>query len=158
MKRIFLALLTLLATLAPAGAAENANSIPLDADTALRNAKEMTLLSLRPYPEVKEGGFHGFKILGQTALAEKPQAAAEAALREAFKNWDGLFAACFNPRHGIRVKSGDAVFDFVICFECQSVLVLKGEKRAGSFGITGNPGVLDALLKAAGIALPPAAK
>ena len=65
------------------------------------------------------------------------------------EHWDGAFAACFNPRHGIRVKAKDAVFDFVICFECNSVAVFRNEKRTGSFGITGQPGALNRLLTAA---------
>src|SRR5437867_3890226 len=119
MKSIIITLLTLAAMLAPVCAGKKDNAIPRDADAALRNANEIVLLSLLPFPEVKEGGFHGFKILGQTTLAGEPRATAEAALRAAFERWNGAFAACFNPRHAIRVKAGEAVFDFVICFECQ---------------------------------------
>jgi hypothetical protein len=158
MRSIIVPLLTLAAVLVPVRAAKTDNTIPRDADAALRNANEIVLLSLLPFPEVKEGGFHGFKILGQTTLAGKPRATAEAALRAAFERWDGAAAGCFNPRHGIRVKAGDAVFDFVICFECLSVLVFHDEKRAGFFGITGKPGALDALLTAGGIPLPPRAE
>jgi hypothetical protein len=158
MKSAILILLSLAAAIVPTEAANKEHAIPPAADAALRNAKEITLLSLLPYPEVKEGGFHGCKILGQTTLAGKSRAAAEASLRSAFEHWDGVFAACFEPRHGIRVKAGDAVFDFVICFECHSVLVFQDEKRVGSFGITGKPGALDALLTTASIPLAPPAR
>lgn len=83
--------------------------------------------------------FHGFKILGEvevTGLNEKR------ALIEAFakgvRDDGGMVAACFNPRHGIRFVADSSQYDFVICFECGSVMTY-GFNGGRGFLVNGSP-------------------
>ena len=59
-------------------------------------------------------------------------------------------AACFNPRHGIRVTRNEKEADFVICFECAQVEVF-GENY-GRFLIANSAQPLfDSVLRISGI-------
>ena len=65
-----------------------------------------------------------------------------------------MAAACFIPRHGIRMTSGRDTVDLVICFECLSVNVYVNDKREKGFLTTRDPQpTFDAVLKAAGVKL-----
>lgn len=88
---------------------------------------ELTLYSLYPYDPVKgasgvEGGaYYGFRILGEKVISDAGEkqrliAAFTKAIRKKLSEGS---AACFNPRHGIRITKGKEVWDFVICFECE---------------------------------------
>jgi hypothetical protein len=86
----------------------------------------LEVLSLNPslrhgYAVNSTNVFHGFSVLGSA----KVSTAAEkkllmSALASAVRENEGVAAACFNPRHGIRITKGDKVVDIVICFECAS--------------------------------------
>ena len=93
---------------------------------------QMTLYSLDPksdfpqpnHEKPKGETFHRFDVLGKI---ENVDAAKRkelvAALDRAVANSDGNMAKCFEPRHGIRMKKGDSVSDYVICFECLQMAV-----------------------------------
>lgn len=106
------------------------NRLPAQAEAALRTARSMELLALDPTPlargaAVPEGGtFHDYPILGRATLADAVQAKAlgELVLR-GIRESDGTAAACFNPRHGIRVSQDGRTLDLVICYECLSLSV-----------------------------------
>src|SRR5262249_13241443 len=99
--------------------------------------------------------FHGWKVLGKTAVKEKAdRGKLVEALEKGIKENDGTVAACFNPRHGIRVAKGDKTIDLVICFECFSLEVWKGEERS-SVLTTGSPQkAFDKVLTDAKVPLP----
>jgi hypothetical protein len=144
------------------------NRIPEAAGKLLDKAETIELYSLDPELKTdKEGkvvevkdGFHGWKVLGKTAVKDGATRKRLAdALRLAAEDNFGMVAACFNPRHGLRLAGGGKTVDLVICFECLSVEVyVDGEKKEG-FLTTGEPQKgFDAALKTAGVALPKPAK
>lgn len=66
--------------------------------------------------------FHGFTILGKGEItASKDKSTLMQAFARGVRENDGWVAACFNPRHGVRLIIGATTYEFVICFECCSV-------------------------------------
>jgi hypothetical protein len=131
------------------------NPIPEAAARALEKADTAELYSLDPDPrrEKEGGGFHGWTVLGKTEV--KGQAARKELLgalrRSADANETGP-AACFNPRHGLRLTAGGKAVDLVICFECLQVQVHDGSDKATGFLISAGPQpAFDRVLTAAGV-------
>ena len=125
---------------------------------ALESASSITLLSLDPNiqdarPFTKK--FHHYRVLGQTDVTDLgSQERVATAIKNAVRDFNGLSAACFNPRHGVRIVTPQGTtYDFVICFECNSVAIYEGEERVPNVGITGSSAPLDELLRAAKIKL-----
>ena len=103
------------------------NEIPATAAHALANPDGMELLSLDPKRpnEKPKDEFHGWKVLGRTAIKnDMTRRKLAGDLVAAAESSEGLAAACFNPRHGLRVKRGDKTIDLVVCFECFQVEVV----------------------------------
>ncbi len=104
-----------------AGCTSSSGKVPFTGSVPLHKGTDFELFSLDADHDHKSpgGGFHDWKILGTTKITD---AAVRAALVDAFdegvENHDGSAAACFNPRHGIRVKYVGKSVDFLICFEC----------------------------------------
>ena len=66
--------------------------------------------------------FHRYPVLGGveiTSTQEKTNLLN--AFTKGIRESDGMVAACFNPRHGLRIIDGTTTNDFVICFECLQV-------------------------------------
>src|SRR5438034_1378613 len=123
-------------------AADKENKIPDELQAILEKAEKFELLSLSPehLQEKPKDGFHGWRILGKTAMKD---ADARMNLVAAFKKGvaenKGIVARCFNPRHGIRVTHDGKTADFVICFECYQVQAYVGDKQEKGFLITDSP-------------------
>jgi hypothetical protein len=132
------------------------NEIPARAAIILEQADQFELLSLSPRRQANaaKGEFHGFRVLGAAVIKDaetrkKLVLAFEAAVAEN----EGIMAACFNPRHGIRVTRNKKQADFLICFECAQVQLF-GDVR-GSFLITSSAEALfDSVLQSSGIPRP----
>jgi hypothetical protein len=134
--------------------------LPAAAAAALEQGTEFELLSLEPNGgEETEGEnrFYGFEILGALAIDDR---ITRDELVVAFKrgiadNVDREAAACFAPRHGIRVTHDGKVHEFVICFECYITTWYVDGERGGNVNPTnvGQP-EFDRVLKGAGIRLP----
>lgn len=139
------------------------NSLPAEAVTAMKTGARFILFSLDPpsfgvpkTPELKPvESHHGFKILGSTELVDvTSRASAVAAITNAVRNYNGVAAGCFNPRHSLRVITATGVtYDFVACFECAGLQVYRGEEGLASAGLTGSQKGLDDLLTKANITL-----
>jgi hypothetical protein len=96
----------------------------------LETGTSIEILALHPFPHEADGkptspeeGFHGYRILGRAPITDPGE---RRRLIEAL--YDGLarpapFAACFNPRHGIRAVAGADTIDLVVCFECDTVQI-----------------------------------
>jgi hypothetical protein len=144
------------------------NRIPEEADQLLGKADTFELYSLDPQRPVDGEGkvvppkdsFHGWKVLGKTLVkADAERKLLADALRLGAEDNFGVVAACFIPRHGIRLTGGGKTIDMVICFQCLSVQVFVDDKGAKGFLTTGEPQKeFDKVLKAAGVKLPEAAK
>lgn len=117
-----------------------------DAKAVLEAPDTVELVALHPYPwdegepASEEEAFHGYKVLGRADATDAVDARQAVALvYEAVAEHPDMYAACFNPRHGLRATKGDDVLDLVICFEClqMHVFVPSGERR--SAGVADGP-------------------
>ena len=114
-----LSLLLLLAACAPH------HAVFSPAVEGVLNAPEtVELLALHPLPHdappaSRADDFYGYRVLGRAPLVD---ADARVELVEAVKDGvrgsDGTFAACFEPRHGLRFTRGTDTVELVICYEC----------------------------------------
>jgi hypothetical protein len=140
------------------------NRIPEAVENLFGTAREFELLSLDPDRVIgKDGnvapvknGFHGWKVLGKTEVKGRAERKWLAdALRLGAEDNFGMAAACFIPRHGLRLEGGGRKVDLVICFECLQVQVFIDGKPAAGFLTSAEPQqTFDAVLKAAGVKLP----
>jgi len=134
------------------------NEIPKGAREAFEKAAEFDLYSLDPSQGRKnEGGgsFHGWKVLGKTTLKGADAKTVREAVEKGRKDSNGLVAACFNPRHGIRFTVDRKTYDFVLCYECLSAEVYDGGDELGRFLTTSGPAdTLNKVLRAAKVPLP----
>lgn len=131
---------------------------------ALDESPHMTIYSLDPNDRPSYGRapgdntLQGYTVLGKTAI---PDVATRqhivSNLREAIAASGGAYA-CFNPRHGIRVMRDAITYDLVICFECQAVHAFVNNVDIASTPLNGSSQVLDAILSAAHIPLPPSSQ
>ena len=84
--------------------------------------------------------FHDYPILGSVELTNASECAELIRLLyRTIHEDDGMRAACFHPRHGIRAERGDRVADWVICFECLSMDVKDG--RGAHVDLGTNPSI-----------------
>jgi hypothetical protein len=137
-------------------------ALPADARKALEQAKELELYSLSPGPEKEKpaDGFHGWKVLGKTAVkADDARKALAAAVLKGVADSDGSVADCFEPRHGVRAVYDGKTYDFVVCFHCSQIEVYAGDKHLETTPTAASPEpALDKMLKDAGVPLAPKAE
>jgi hypothetical protein len=131
------------------------NRIPNRAREALARADGVEVLSLDPerQKEKPTDGFHGWKVLGRTVVKdEETRKKVLAAFQKSIEESEGLRAACFKPRHGLRLHHQGKTLDLVICFECFQVHVDEGNE---GFLITASAQpVMDKVLVDAGVPRP----
>jgi hypothetical protein len=145
------------------------NRIPEPVERLFDKAETFELYSLDPdeprtdkdgKPAAVKDGFHGWKVLGKTEVkgaAERKRLAD--ALRLGAEDNFGMAAACFIPRHGIRLTGDGKTVDLVICFQCLQVEVfVNGDSKKGFLTTDEPQKAFDAVLKAAGVKLPKPAK
>ena len=122
--------------------------------TVLEQSDSMELLALDPFTG---GPFHGHGIRGRAVVR---QPAERRRLIEALylgiNRAEGA-AACFVPRHGLRVRRGTLVLEFEICFECGYFEVGSVDSQLSSGGSTtaSAEAVFDAALRAHGLSKAP---
>lgn len=135
------------------------DKIPADAVAALNEAPGWELFSLNPCIEEDPedaSRFHGWKILGSTQITNTTtRQNLMQSLEESVAANPGIVAACFSPRHGLRVKYKDQQHDFVICFECYHAIWYTDDQRREGFNPTDAPAdAFNRVLKAAEVPLP----
>ena len=136
-------------------------SLSKEAKAVLDQAEQIELYSLDPAggplkKDAEKNGFHGWKVLGKTKLADaKTSKKVMAAIYKGIPEGFGP-AGCFHPRHGIRATLKDKTVDLVICFECMSMTVYNGEKGEIVYTSASPQPVLDKVLTAAKVPLPKA--
>jgi len=104
-----------------------------------------------------EGRFHGYRVLGQTDVGPGPE---RRRLLDALQdgiNRPGSPAACFFPRHGLRVIMGKAKTDYLICFHCSYVYIFdQGRYEYQQELVSTAPeNVFNAVLTSHGVPVPP---
>ncbi len=123
--------------------AAGAVELPAELEEMLQKGERFELLSIRPTRIEKAQGaanFHGWEVIGRTwirdaGLRKKLVAAFKAGVEENI----GIGAACFRPRHGIRVQSRGRTTDFIICFECYQTQVYVDDRPQKSVLVTRTP-------------------
>jgi hypothetical protein len=150
--------LVLIALLAPTARAEeqlpSAYLVSL-----LEKATELELFSLDPMDQNEKEGFHGYKILGKTAVKDDTRKQLVAAFKKGVQDNKGTAANCFIPRHGVRFKIDKVTVDLVICFQCFQVRQYYDDKSGPGFLITDSPQpAFNKVLKDAGVPLPKGAE
>jgi hypothetical protein len=136
--------------------------IPDEVRDALLHGKNVELFSLDPahreegYP--KE--FYRRRVLGKTSVSETDTrrllASVNDAVAEEAKPKATSGAACFDPRHAIRVQHDGKMFYVLICFECHHVYVYVNDELRDKlyFPISDSPLVaFNDVLKKAGLPL-----
>ena len=155
---VALTFLALVMASVSARAAEKENKIPEDLRAILEKSEQFELLSLSPelLQEKPKDGFHGWKVLGTTTVKDaETRQKLVVAFKKGVEENKGVAAACFQPRHGIRVTHDGKTVEFVICFECFHVRAFAGDKDRKGFFITNSPqAAFDGVLKEAKVPLP----
>lgn len=109
----------------------------------LLDAASMKIYALEPTrlpTERADEGFHGFAVLGEAALPDAEKPALLGLLGRGVAENEGVVAACFNPRHGLRARFADgSTRDLVICFECMQIYEYHGAERSASHRTTRSP-------------------
>jgi hypothetical protein len=111
------------------------------------------------------GDLHGYPVLGICKITAPDELAvvrkALNSLDVAGLHWGGAIAACFDPRHGVRIRSGGITRDLLICYECSQVQIFRGDTREGDiyFALSDGtqpptPDGLNAILTSHAIELP----
>ncbi|MCM2373425.1 hypothetical protein [Aporhodopirellula aestuarii] len=140
-------------TLTPLGA-----TLPDEALDALRHGSEFTLYSLDPAlidPAPNSGRFHNYRVLGTTDPADPDRQSLVDALARGVAESVGAIAACFDPRHGIRVVHDQKQHDFVICFDCLQIhWYVDGDGRRSVLTSESPVAVFNAVLSRASVPLP----
>lgn len=134
--------------------------IPSNARQCLFQSSEMILYSIDPAhsfePKKNEIAMQSFKVLGSLPIEDVNT---KLALANEIKRVTSVLlpfsAACFNPRHAIRVSNQKESFDFLICFECSIIEVYQGETCIATVSITGYSDIFNDLLEKANIPLAP---
>jgi hypothetical protein len=103
------------------------------------------LFSIEPEP-APTSEFHQYRVLGKSKIDPGEAERALADVQSSLANWDQRIGLCFNPHHGLRVRSGAHSYDLVICYLCQTVLVwLDDSTLLATLHLTGTPSVLNEL-------------
>ncbi len=143
--------------------------------SVLSNAKTLTLYSLEPKtdnPEINNPilnekkkknlpislpKHYGTNLLGQTQVSGKEARLAAAEFRSVLGGNAIVMCACWEPRHAIRVVTQDHTYDYLLCYQCIEMKIYKDGHFLTSLKVrvnAGNPGILNQMLKEAGVKLP----
>lgn len=127
----------------------------------LSDAQDVEIFSLNPMRSQMEDPavaalphFHDYAILDSKRVDGRERARELLNLvYRGIHESDGTVAACFNPRHGIRVHSKDEHVDFVICYECLSMHIHRGEQQDSALTTEGPLAEINGFWVAEGLVL-----
>ena len=138
--------------------------LPPDAMIALQEATALELLSLDPQQSqdpnrrdslTEADRLHDWIVLGSTTIQDSnTQATLVSRFAAGVAEHNGMVAACFNPRHAIRLLHDGKTHVFVICFECAQVeWYIDGQRTKGFLISTSPQSLFDEVLQKANIPL-----
>ena len=139
---------------------EKINRISEDTWKCLNQSRNMVLYSLEPYSRdmefaKKDVVFHEFKVLGSLWIENQDlQTKIANEIKRAVSEVDKDFANCFWPRHGVRVSDEKSVYDFLICYQCNTLYLFKDEGKKREIVIGGTVNFLNEILINAKVPLP----
>ena len=135
--------------------------LPEDVFRALDRPSELTLYSTNPDSRAPHWWFsrwfHDYRIIGQVSVTDPAQRRLVAAVvrHAAQARVVGDSKCIFSPRHAVRLSSGSATYDFLLCFACSEMEVYSGHQLVTDRSIGGSPEVLNGILHAAHIRISP---
>ena len=138
------------------------DTLPEKAKAILDQAQSIELYSLDPVESDKtpprDGGLHGWKVLGKTTLTENAKQELLTTVTAAIaKKANG--ARCFWPRHAVRAVHEGKTVDLVICYESSWVHVFFDKDQNPTVLTTGSAQEeLNKVLRDAKVPLPAPAK
>jgi len=100
-------------------------------DQFLSGVTKVTLYSTKSVPYDPDDGskpdelFHGHEVMGKLEIVDEKVISSilNDIENNIYDETGSLYTMCFDPRHGVRVQSGEEVKDFQICFECSHLYV-----------------------------------
>ncbi len=157
MTRTLSILATAAVLLPPAARGDDAARLPDKARAVLDKAESFEVWSLDAEREkdANKESFHGWKVLGKTAVTGDARKELLDALNKGLAE-NATGARCFVPRHGLRAVHDGVTVDLVICFECSWVHVYidKAAMPDAKLAIGKTPApAFDKVLKDAGVKL-----
>ena len=131
--------------------AAQVNALPAKVVQALSRIDSAELISLEPWAAPKTPGdrVEGILVLGVTKLSTNDARAAGATITSAVASFDGMVAACFDPRHALRFKANGHTYIILVCFDCGSLRVVEDGQQIAEAALTGSPASLNRMLAAA---------
>lgn len=131
------------------------NYFPSEVVEALREDPEATLFSIDPYSDASDpqDSLRNHHIYGKTVLgtAEDRDTLVNVLTESTRGAWEG--AACFDPRHALRVTGPKGTYDLIICFGCGRVHVYHPDGRKQLVLIRASAEKYDNFLKSRNIPL-----
>lgn len=139
------------AAAAPAASPMPENALPPRVAQALRKAESVELMSIEPWASRDAPGkrLEGRLILGSTQLSRGDARTAGLVISSAVASFNGMIAACFDPRHALRFRDADHTYVLLICFDCGSLLVFEDGQQIDNVALTGSPQQLNVMLAGA---------
>lgn len=131
-------------------------SLPAEVLRAMETSTSFDLLSLHPDESAAHWfntKFQGYRVLGRIAVT-RPEDRRQIiqSVRRGISDFHGFDNKCaIRPRHGLHVVSGTTTYDFLICYECEKIEVVSGERSVFSGRITSDSSILSGFLQAAKI-------
>ena len=120
------------------------NVLPPDLQQVLDSAHSAVIYSLDPNGDPQKGrSLHNVSILGHAKLDAVETHQAAQAFNQAVKGWDNMMAACFNPRHALRINSNGHIYDYLLCYECHQIEVFVDDSLKVDIGAAGSPEVAE---------------
>ncbi|RYG36758.1 hypothetical protein EON81_08790 [bacterium] len=107
-------------------------SLPLDVQKALDHPDTAEMLYIDPVASdaAKKANVGGYRIVKRAPIPKGMEGQAVDWLRSLLpKTGSAASAACFFPRHALRVKKDGSVYDFLVCVSCGSTHVYNGTQR-----------------------------
>lgn len=145
-----IALLALSLSVAACKAGAQPNRLPTRAERVFADLSQAELVSLEPDAEPGAPGrrLHGWLVLGSMPLRPADAKAAAAAMKAAVAASDGSIAACFEPRHALRTRSGGHSYEALICYSCGGIEVYRDGEYVGGAAVAGSSDALNRILAA----------
>ena len=111
-------------------------------EEAFVNADTFTFYTVDPHSPLKRDGgqvkadaeaVNEWIVLGKVDVPDKAdRRKLLAAMQRGIDESDGSAAACFEPRHAMRIQSGTDSITYVICFACSRIVVHYGSGETES--------------------------
>ncbi len=123
-------------------------AFPSNSYQTFSNGKKLTLYSIEPFKKFENSEkFLNYSVISKSEIHD---GSFQKFLKHAFLNDASTTlqgAACFNPRHGLRISDGSETLDILICYECGNFATIFGDKKGEGNLIGTSKALLDNALE-----------